>query len=91
MKPCSKCGGDAPKHRRKRKQILTGKRGSKVLKETVFSFCVLCHREDQKIREERRYQKKLEYNRKWRKENRDKVNKYNRKSYKKTRRAYYEL
>tara|TARA_R110000868_G_scaffold321250_3_gene582318 strand:- start:267 stop:563 length:297 start_codon:yes stop_codon:yes gene_type:complete len=48
---------------------------------SMASYCILCDKEDKKIIEQRRYELKLEYNRKWRKENRDKVNKSNRKSY----------
>jgi hypothetical protein len=85
---CTKCGAtDIPKYRRKRKKNPTGKRGSRLKTITIASYCVVCHSEDQKIREERRYEKKLEYNRIWRKNNRDKINKYNRKSYKKTTRS----
>jgi hypothetical protein len=50
---------------------------------SVSTFCILCHREDQKIREARRYKKKLAYNRLWCKRNREKVNFYKRKDYSK--------
>jgi hypothetical protein len=76
--PCSKCGiEDFPKYRRMKLR----KTGKKTL--SIASYCILCHREDQKIREEKRYTKKLAYNRLWCKNNRDKVNRYNRKHYKK--------
>jgi hypothetical protein len=78
MTPCSKCGcDDIPKYKRM-KLRKTGKRTK-----SIASYCVMCHAEDQKIREERRYKKKLAYNRKWKKNNRDKVNKSERKWYKK--------
>jgi hypothetical protein len=70
---CSKCGGDYPKYSRRKKGRL---------KRYVASFCVLCHREDQRIRDARIYEWKLEYNRQWRRDNRVKVNKYNRKYWK---------
>ena|SRR3990167_2914421 len=75
--PCTKCGGDAPKYKRK-KLRRTGKRTK-----SIASFCIICHSEDQKIREARRYEKKLVYNREWKKKNRKKVNGYERKRYKK--------
>jgi hypothetical protein len=74
--PCSKCGTtEYPKYRR----IKLRKNGKRT--PSMSSYCVLCHAEQQKIIEQRRLKKKLAYNRKWRKDNRDKVNKSNRKSY----------
>ena len=67
--PCSKCGcPDTPKYKRM-KLRKNGKRTK-----SVSTYCVLCHEEDQKIREARRYPKKLAYNREWNKQNRDKAN-----------------
>lgn len=77
--PCSKCGGDAPKYKR----LKLRKNGRRT--KSTATYCMLCHREDQKIREERRYGKKLAYNRAWKKRNRDKANEYARKDYWKNR------
>ena len=75
-RPCSKCGSvDHPKYRRMKK------RESGIRTPMMSSYCVLCHAEDQKVREERRYKKKLAYNRRWRKEHRDKKNASARKYY----------
>jgi hypothetical protein len=74
---CSKCGTtDYPPH--KRKKVRGGKKVT-----SYSSFCVICHNEDQKIREERRYKKKLEYNRKWCMKNREKKNESDRRWYRK--------
>ena len=76
-RPCSKCGStDHPKYRRMKLRD----NGNRT--ESMASYCVLCHAEAQKEREERRYEKKLAYNRAWRKTNRDKVNAYARAYYK---------
>lgn len=78
-KPCSKCETtDFPKYRRKRKRK-TG------IFESMSSYCVMCHKDNQKILEARRYEKKLAYNRQWRKDNKDKKNSYNRKWYHKNK------
>ena len=77
---CSKCGGNYPAYVRM-KLRKTGKRTK-----STASYCVLCQREDQKIIEARRYDKKLEYNRAWRKRNREKVNGYTRKHHAKKQR-----
>ena len=87
MTPCVKCGGDYPKYKRKRELNKTGKRGSRNKNITISKHCILCHREDQRDREERRYPKKLKYNREWRKYNRLKVNAYNRRQYLKNKRS----
>jgi hypothetical protein len=74
--PCSKCGcPDTPKYTRM-KLRKTGKRSL-----SVASFCTWCHGLDQKEREARRYDKKLAYNKEWRKNNKEKWNAYNRKWY----------
>ena len=76
IKPCSKCFDDAPKYKRMKLR----KNGKRTL--SVASYCVICHNEDQKIREERRYEKKLAYNREWkRRMGRKYFNKLNRKYY----------
>lgn len=51
----------------------------------MASYCTQCHADEQKIREARNYEKKLAYNRAWRKANRDKINAYNRKDYRKSK------
>lgn len=74
--PCSKCGStDHPKYRR----MKIRRSGKKT--PSMASYCILCHSEDQKIREERRYEKKLAYNREWCKRNREKKNFSARKTY----------
>lgn len=85
--PCSKCGTvDQPKYRRMKLRS-NGERTP-----SMATYCILCHYEAQKIREERRYDKKLEYNKEWRKNNRDLVNKWNREDYhNKTRRGWMGL
>ncbi len=55
----------------------------------MASYCILCHKEDQKIREERRYKKKLAYNRNWRKENKDKKNAADRRWYQKKKKRSF--
>lgn len=82
--PCSKCGSNFPKYKRMKLR----KTGKRTL--SIASYCILCHREEQKIRETRHYKKKLEYNRKWRKANRDKVNKYAKKLYLRKRYSCYQ-
>ena len=78
--PCSKCGDpETPKYRRKKLR----KNGKRTISRATY--CILCHYDDQKTREARRYDKKLAYNRKWRKANKEKVNAYKRKSYAKKR------
>lgn len=84
-RPCSKCGSvDFPKYRR----IKLRKNGQRT--ESMASYCTACYSEEQKIREERRYKKKLAYNRAWRKANRDKVNAYARADYEKNKDAINE-
>lgn len=83
--PCTKCGGDAPKYARRRKVMKTGRRGSRLKKRTVATYCIICHREDHKTREARHYSNKLAYNRTWRKKNRKLVNGYNKKWYRKNK------
>lgn len=77
---CSKCECEAKPYVRMKLRE-NGKRTK-----SVASYCKVCHYEDQRVREERRYKKKLAYNRMWRKNNRDKVNEYNRIWYLKSRR-----
>lgn len=84
-RPCSKCETtDFPKYRRMKLR----KNGQRT--ESMASYCTACHSEEQKIREERRYEKKLAYNRAWRKANRDKVNAYARADYEKNKDAINE-
>lgn len=69
MIPCSKCGcPDIKKYERIKL------RDNGIRTKSIATYCILCHREEQKIREERRYEKKLAYNRKWCKSNREKKN-----------------
>lgn len=82
---CSKCSGDAPKYTRMKKRK-SGKRTK-----SIASYCIICHREDQKIREQRRYKKKLAYNREWKKRNREKANAYERKYYHKKKRSSWGI
>ena len=78
--PCSKCGSvDFPKYRRM-KLRKTGDRTP-----SMASYCVRCHAEAQKEREARRYEAKLEYNREWKKVNRDKANASERRYYEKNK------
>lgn len=78
--PCSKCGSsDHPKYRRKKLRA-NGKRT--ISKAT---YCVVCHYEDMKVHEAKRYNKKLAYNREWKRNNRDKANASARKNYAKSR------
>lgn len=76
MTPCSKCGcSDIPKYQR----IKLRENGDRTL--SIYSHCILCEKEDKKIIEAKRYNKKLAYNRKWCKKNRKLVNKYKREDY----------
>ena len=77
--PCSKCGGSYPKYRRMKLRD-SGKRTP-----SMATYCILCHRGMQAVRDTRIYDKKLAYNRKWRKRNREVVNKYKRDAYRKSR------
>lgn len=72
---CSKCEDTAEPYVRM-KLRKNGKRTK-----SVASYCKVCHYEDQRVREERRYDKKLAYNREWRRNNRDKVNENERRYY----------
>lgn len=72
---CSKCECEAKPYTRMKLR----ENGKRTL--SVASYCVLCHYEDMRIIEARRYEKKLAYNRVWRRQNRDKVNAYERKYY----------
>lgn len=81
--PCSKCGSsDHDKYRRMKK------RKSGKITSSMASYCILCHREDQKVIEERRYDKKLAYNRQWRNKNKEKKNKYAKDYYWKNKKRY---
>ena len=81
--PCSKCGStDIPKYTRLRKD-----RRKRV---SIAGFCVICHSEDQKGREARRYDKKLAYNRLWCKGNRKVVNAYKRRDYWKKKKGTWQ-
>jgi hypothetical protein len=80
MIPCSKCGDEDIKKYTRMKLRKSGKRTK-----SVASYCIVCHYEEQRIREERRYSLKLAYNRLWRRNNRALVNASARRSYNRKR------